>query len=46
MPPAALKVSDYMIQRSLGDSRGLDLVADCGRTCSMIPELLSMCVKA
>lgn len=37
MPPFALKVRDYKIQRGL---KGMDLVADCGRTCSKFPEFL------
>lgn len=41
MPPFALKVRDYKIQRGL---KGMDLVADCGRTCSKFPEILSITI--
>lgn len=41
MPPFALKVHDYKIQRGL---KGMDLVADCGRTCSKFPEILSITI--
>lgn len=41
MPPFALKVCDYKIQRGL---KGMDLVADYGRTCSKFPEILSLIV--
>lgn len=44
MSPFALKVCDYMIQRGLRGSKGMDLVADCGRTCSTFPKKLSIAV--